>query len=297
MLTNEIMGAVALAILWINTLLIAASATADARVLLARRRRLAPLPAGGVGRGLAQARVVSGEAGGPLAVHRTEQRGRTGAPRHGCPAILFADRSMVSEIHGGRLALDGIDGELTLAPTRDAEVWPLGGEIARAAACPSDEVFDRALPSASKARGFLRAVEAPILPGQEVFVYGAIEPSGEGRRLVAPSPEPLLLATADPRPFLARKARGLIALSLLTLGLAGAVTALTLKPPHFEGWSKLGGFLGVLFFLIIQPVAAAVREASRVPSKAVLRGAWVRSAPLPVKLSLDRRAGHGAAAP
>src|SRR5262245_50221061 len=98
MLSKEVMGALALGILWVNTLLIAAAAYQDLRALLARRRQLGAASAQGIG--LYHGRVARGRGeGGAFAVHRIEQVGRAadGEER----VILFADRSAEGEVFGG----------------------------------------------------------------------------------------------------------------------------------------------------------------------------------------------------
>ncbi|MEZ4312522.1 MAG: hypothetical protein R3F14_31220 [Polyangiaceae bacterium] len=66
---------------------------------------------------------------------------------------------------------------------------------------------------------------------------------------------------------------------LAELAFAGGVTALALWPPRFDGWvSLLGGVLGLGYFLAVQPVGTAVRDALRPPSTAFVRGVWIESA-------------------
>jgi hypothetical protein len=44
--------------------------------------------------------------------------------------------------------------------------------------------------------------------------------------------------------------------------------------------STLGGAACLGFFLIVQPAGTALRDAVRLPSRAWLRGRWMRSAPV-----------------
>ncbi|HZO12649.1 MAG TPA: hypothetical protein VFB62_05315, partial [Polyangiaceae bacterium] len=53
-------------------------------------------------------------------------------------------------------------------------------------------------------------------------------------------------------------------------------TYLALYPPIFGTVSIVGGALGLVFFLLVQPAGTAIRDAVRVPSVAQLRGSWVR---------------------
>lgn len=267
MLTNEVMGALALAILWVNTLLVAADAGQQARALLRRRDEMRALGAGARGAGLVRGRVV----GGALAVHRVEQVGRAGAIEG---TILFHDRSACGEILGGALAEpDG--GALTVEAVAVAEVWLTPGELARAAACASDAAFDQAEGHARKARGFSRTVNATVGADAEVFVLGEARGAGhgDGRAL-----SPILVATMDPRALLARKAALAATFVTVELVLAAACTAAALWPPVFGRISTVGGVLCLGFFLLVQPAGKALRDALLTPSRAPVRGRWTRGA-------------------
>nr|AYM54525.1 hypothetical protein [Racemicystis crocea] len=277
MLSKEIMGLLALWILWINTLLIAAAAYKEVARLRARQKQLAPRA--GEGAALVKARVVRGEGpGGAIAAHRVEQLGRAGAEQKGLRTIAFNDRDHGAALFGGALAIEGHDGEIALAASEQAELWLPADRVANAAACASDEVFDKAYAEARKARGFARTVSTPIDANSELFVFGRIARDGAGCALCAADDGGLLIATFDPRPWLARK----IGLGLLfivaELAIAAALTWLALRPPVFGLVSTLGGALCLAYFLLVQPAGTWLRDALRPPSRAFLRGRWVRSA-------------------
>jgi hypothetical protein len=280
MLSNDLMGLVALAILWVNVLLIAAAAWKEIAALAVWRRRLVPLD-GDSGAGLVRARVTHGAGpGGALAAQRIEQVGRaTTTDVGGRRVIHFADRSAVGEVFGGTATREGTDVEIVVDADTSAEVWVAATELAARAACASDEVFDRAYADAKKARGFTRAVE--VAARGEVFLFGQLRPMGKGLALAPAKPGGLLVATFDPRPWIDRK----IALAALFLGgeiaIAAACSAVALWPPHFGLVSTLGGAACLGFFLAVQPTGTALREAVRLPSRAWLRGRWIRSAPVP----------------
>jgi hypothetical protein len=283
MLTREIMGCVALAILWVNTLLIVAAAAKELLVLEARRARLKLRTPGQAtpGYGLLKGRVREGNGPeGALARHRVEQVGRSAGEPGKNPAIVFADRRAEGEVLGGSIALDG-EGEAMITPAPESpagcEVWVSEVALRDAAACPSDEQLDAALVEARKARGFARAVEVALKPGQEVWIAGEI-----GRRgsevLVTPSRSfGMLVSAIDPRPILAKKIALSIAAIAGMLGGVAGVTALALTQPHFGPISTLGGALCLGFFIAVQPVATALREAVLLPHRAFLRGAWTRA--------------------
>ncbi len=279
MLSKELMGVFALAILWVNTLLIAAAAWKEIAALTAWRRRLAPLD-GDSGTGLVRARVTHGAGpGGALAVHRVEQLGRAATHDDGGRRVIhFADRSAMGEVFGGTATREGSGVEITVDAEASAEVWVTATALAESGACASDEVFDRAFTDAKKARGFARAVEGAATG--EVYLFGQLRPMGKGLALAAAKPGGILVATFDPRPWIDRK----IALAALFIAgditLAAAGSAVALWPPRFGLVSTLGGAACLGFFLIAQPAGTALRDAVLLPSRAWLRGRWMRSAPV-----------------
>jgi hypothetical protein len=103
---------------------------------------------------------------------------------------------------------------------------------------------------------------------------------GKGLALAPAKPGGMLVATFDPRPWIDRK----IALAALFIigdvALAAACSAVALRPPRFGLVSTLGGAACLGFFLIAQPAGTALRDAVLLPSRAWLRGRWIRSAPV-----------------
>jgi hypothetical protein len=279
MLSKDLMGVFALAILWVSTLLIAAAAWKEIAALSVWRRRLVLLD-GDSGAGLVQARVTRGAGpGGALAVQRIEQIGRAATHDDGGRRVIhFQDRSAVGEVFGGTATREGTGAEILVDADAGAEVWLLATALAANAACASDEAFDRAFADAKKARGFTRAVEGAAT--DEVFLFGQLRPMGKGLALAPAKPGGLLVATFDPRPWLDRK----IALAALfivgELVIAAACSAVALWPPRFGLVSTLGGAACLGFFLVVQPAGTALRGALRLPSRAWLRGRWIRSAPV-----------------
>jgi hypothetical protein len=279
MLSKELMGVLALAILWVNTLLIAAAAWKEIAALTPWRRRLVPV-VGDAGVGLVRAQVTLGAGpGGALAVQRIEQLGRAATHDDGGRRVIhFADRSAVGEVFGGTATRDDGDVEIVVDADAGAEVWVAATALAASGACASDEVFDRAFAEAKKAKGYARAVEGAATG--EVYLFGQLRPMGKGLALGAAKPGGLLVATFDPRPWIDRQ----IALATLFIvgdfALAAACTAVALWPPRFGLVSTLGGAACLGFFLTAQPAGTALREALRLPSRAWLRGRWIRSAPV-----------------
>lgn len=265
MLSREIMGVLALAILWVNTLLIAGAALQRVAALRERRRRLDD--------GLVRATVARGDGpGGAIAVHRVEQVGRAASAEG---TILFADRATADEALGGALSLAG-GGEATLAAGTEVELWLDGGEVAEAGACASDAAFAEAMDQAKKARGFARTVSAGVAEGREIFVHARLVRE-RGEATLAPAGEGgVLIATFDPRAWLSRKIALALAFVAGDVVAAAACTAIALQRPHFGLVSTVGGALCLAFFLLIQPAGTALRDAVLLPSRAILRGQWTR---------------------
>ncbi|WP_437603282.1 hypothetical protein [Sorangium sp. So ce590] len=269
MLSRELMGALALAILWGNTLLIVATALKQLAAVAATLRRLgAPR---GDGASLLEARVLGGDGrGGALAGHRIEQVGRAGAGGRALDEIVFADSGHGGEIYGGAVVAGGR--ELAVAPAVESEVWVSRAEVRAASACPSEARFDEAYQHARKPRGFSRTVEARICAGAPVWLLGAVEGGAGGVDRMRPT----LVSSMDPRAFCRGK------LALLSLGVAGILgalvgcTALALSRPRFGPESTAGAALCLAFFLLVQPLGTALRDAARPPSAAPARGRWVR---------------------
>jgi hypothetical protein len=255
MLSREVMGALALAILWVNTLLIAAAA-------LKRAAELARL-----GRGfgaVAKGTVLRGDGpAGALAALEIEQVGRSSGGAN--PHILFHDRAHACRVFGGRVALEG-GAEVDLAPPEDAEVWIDAPTVAKAAGCPSEAAFDAACGEARKARGFAHSVSAFIVAGREVFVA-----SENGAHTT-------LVSTFDPRAFIAKRTALAYAFAGAEVLVAAACTAASLQAPLFGTVSTAGAAAGLVFFLLVQPAGTSVRDALRPPSRAQRHDQWTRTA-------------------
>ncbi|WP_437516210.1 hypothetical protein [Sorangium sp. So ce1099] len=269
MLSKELMGALALAILWVNTLLIAAAALKQLAAVATTLRRLSP-PRSDGGMPI-EARVLRGDGrGGALAGHRIEQVGRAAAEGGEREEIVFADRGAGGEIYGGVVVAGGR--EIAIAPAVEGEVWVSRAEIRAASACASEARFDEAYQHARKARGFSRTVEAMICAGAPVWLVGAVERGAGGGDLMRAA----LVSSVDPR----ASCRSRIA--LLALGVAGILgalvgcSALALSRPRFGPASTAGAALCLAFFLLVQPLGTALRDAARAPSAAPARGRWVR---------------------
>lgn len=260
------MGLVALWILWGNTVLVAAAAVRQARALSAHARSFGPV---------SQAQITSP---GPIAEHLVDQLGRSGAGEE--PSIVWHDRGARAAILGGELA---IGGELVdLEPSEDAEVWLDEAALQSSSGRFGADEFEAAYVDAQKPRGFARTLVTRVEAGP-VFVAGQIERGAVGQKpVLRPSPgHKLLLSTVDPRAFARSKGRFVWFVFLPGILLGATIpTALALTPPVFEGWlSKLGGLLGLVFFLLVLPAGTKLRDFLRDPQRRFVRGRWVAVKP------------------
>lgn len=280
-LTREIMGGLALAILWVNTLLVAAAALQQAGEHRRRLRALRPLAPGSEGEGV----VLGAVEGAPLARYELEQIGRAGAEEGKKRTIHFGDRTFAGASLGGIVKAGGA---AIRVDAGEAEVWPAREDVLAAAACDDPARFDAVFEEARKARGHVRRVTVELGAGQEVWIAGDLRKEG-GALVVRPSAAlGVLVSAIDPRAWSRRAIAIACLFALAEIAVAAGVTALVLVPPVFDGLaSKIGGALGLGFFLGVQPLGTMIRDAVRAPSKAFVRGKWIeaeardaRSAPL-----------------
>jgi hypothetical protein len=254
MLSREVMGVLALAILWVNTLLIAAAAWKARSALLSMRSSWTRVVHGKVTRGDGP--------DGTLATFEVKQLGRLASGPAG--AILFHDKAYAGSLSGGCVALD--DGtEAILSPSENAEVWVDDPSFREFASPPSEAAFDAALVDARKARGFSRAVRAPIGAGQELFV--AMGKDGE----------PSVVSTLDPDAWTGKRTSLALVFIATEIMVAAACTALVLHRPLFGTLSTVGGAASLAFFLLVQPLGTWLRDTLRPPSRAQRRGTWTRN--------------------
>ncbi len=254
MLTLELMGLLALGILWVNTLLVAGAALTPLGEMWSRLRR-----------NLRPAEVTAGNDDGVVAAHVIEQVGRKAADDDARQAILFHDCTYRSELAGGALSVDGETIELTSSASKNAiEVWVSPAERKERAEAIGD--FDTAYKAARKAKGYRREVRSTVRVGQQVWFAAGTGDS------------PPVLATFDPRSFLRGRIAMVFAFQLAMVALSGAATFLALYPPVFGTMSTVGGVLGLVHFLLVmQPLGVTVREACLLPHVAVTRGSWVKT--------------------
>lgn len=263
---NEIMGALALTALWANTATILGAAAIDLRRLWRRHRRLGPFIRG---------TVVQGDGPqGELARHVVDQRGRAN-PKG---PILFHDLASRSTCYGGVIELDAHPGAPPCilpapAPTSvPPRVW-VSSVAQRRAALPQEQTEQtRAHAEATRAQGYLRQVEVTVGAGQEVWLNAH---RSNNDTLTLPSDAPLVLSTVSPTRWTWARSIEIVGLGIGILASATTVTVMCLTPPVFTGSvSTLGGFLGLAYFLGVQPIGVAMRLRCRPPDRRLLRGSW-----------------------
>ncbi|MFO0667313.1 MAG: hypothetical protein U0174_25405 [Polyangiaceae bacterium] len=243
------MGVLALAILWTNALLVFFAAFKDL-ALLGKFTDAA--------KGIRAATVKTG--GGQLARFEIEQVGRA-ADATDVRTILFHDKHHGSVCLGGTLALDD-DGEVEVSKDDTVDVWVSRDAIQsslRKLEVPGE--YAKAYESATKGVGFSRTVSVSLDDGEKIFTWM----DGETR----------VLSNFDPRSLLSGHRTSVVLFMLGTLAGAAVVTAVALVPPAFGLVSKIGGALGLGYFLGITPLGVSLREKIRKPSVAFLRGAWI----------------------
>lgn len=232
----------ALAVFWLNTLLVAAAGLVEARTLLAawgRRGR--------------RGRVLHGAGPeGQLAIHRVRQVGRS----RGDGAIWFHDRAFEATVFGGEVAV----GEERQALAAGGSVWVPRARQVAAAGCPDGQAFAAASPRASKAAGWERAVEVALGPGDAVWL-------SEG-------PGGLLVAGEDPARWRRRVVASTAALVVGVPAAAAACTALCLWPPVFGTVSQIGALAALVAFNLFQLLGRLHHEAIQPPGLLALRGVW-----------------------
>ena len=287
MLTREVMGLLALGILWVNTLLIALAAWKQMSALVDRRSRLRLLADGETGYGVVKGTIARGKGeGGTLAVRKVDQIGHQAASNSAeRRAILFHDSVYGGEIFGGALSSSGhevlvasfgSDASGAKSGAATAEVWVAEHAMKEAGECASEAQFDGAFDASKKAKGYPRRVESRLRESTDVWVAGDVT-KVDGVLSIAPSREHgLLVSSFEPASFLSKKISLCLAAILGILGGASLVTVIALRPPVFGTISIVGGALGLVFFLLVQPAGTALRDAVRLPHLAFVRGEWIR---------------------
>ncbi len=245
MLTYAIMGALALAILWVNTLLVVGAALTPLSQLLSRLRR--PLREG---------KIEAGHDDGILARHIVEQVGRRASDDAARQAVLFHDRAYRSELAAGVIR----SGEEVLElDSRPAQVWVTLQQKREQANTPGD--FEEAYRASKRAKGYARSVVSTLRSGDSVWF--------------SDTPE-LWLSSFDPRPWLRTRVAMVVGFQLAMTAVSALVTWLCLYPPVFGTISTIGGALGLVhFLLVLQPLGVTVREAvKKLPNGDALLAAY-----------------------
>jgi hypothetical protein len=252
MLTREMMGLALLGLAWITAIMVALDALIDARAML---RRLSEWK-----RSLVQGTVVAPE----LAVHEVEQRVKQLDAEE--PGLVFFDRKHVSSVLGGAVTVGAEQLEVTGAA--GAETWVDEATKSAAAACSSVQAFDSLTTAAQGAGGGIRTVRTSIRSGSTVWLVGR----KQGAKF-----EASVVANFDPRVWAKGRLVGISGLIALDLSWVAAGTVLALWPPVFGLISVAGALVLLGHFLGMTALAMGIREKSRSPAIAYLRGAWRRA--------------------
>ena len=266
MLSREVMGLLALGILWLNSGLVLVVALKQLGNVLALGRQLRE--------GAARGELVRGEvvSGGRLALRRVHQTGRAMTTR-GPDRVLFTDGPQSFEVCGGVVREDGGDElEVEEALSGAAEVWVDEARERAALECPSAAEFEAAWRPANTHKGHAREVDLEVREGDRVWILGR----RDGDRLGPWEQRPMIVSMIDPAAWVGGRVRLLVGFVAGALALLIALTGVALWPPVFGVVSTIGGALCVAYFLAIQPLGTAVRDAVRTPGRRMLGAAWTR---------------------
>ena len=276
MLSYEFMGAIALWVLFVNTALIAGAAIIDLKRLRRPYGGFRRLGEGELGSGVLVGRVEATNGESPafarLSIHRT---GRLAdGPTLG---IQFGAQAPVSTLFGGRVGMGESSVEVSAGPGR---VWldpkAIDSELARFAESELPEAED----AARRRRGLQRTTELDLQVGATIYLAGRLERQGQDLVLRGSEEEPILASAVDPKRFVdAQTAKVLGFLGAMSLVLA-LVTRLALSEPLFGPLSKLGGVLGLAYFLLVLPAATWLRERTAAPDRRSYFGLWRTNRPL-----------------
>ena len=264
---NAIVGLSCLGALWTAALLVAGAALQDLRALRALGERLRRLGDGELGVGLAVGDVIAGSGpDGALATHEVTQLGR--ALDAGAAPVAYRDTTHASRVLGGVVRAGGrliaIGGEAARA-----SVW-VQGPARDAAARAGDPDFASAYAAACTSRGHARTLATTIRAGDRVFVAGELVRRSDELVLRAPAGGELLVATTDPRAFIARRRAALLAFVAGELAVCALCTLLAAWPPVFGRVSTAGAVLCLAFFLGVTPLGVWLRDRCAPPSRASL---------------------------
>jgi hypothetical protein len=266
MSTQEIMAVVALGVLWLNSGLVLAVASKQLGNVLRLKRMLAVAREKG--------ELVHGTAvrkSGAFAVRRIEMIGRAITTR-GPERILFTDGPQSFEIAGGKLKTDAGEVAVAAAKGEQAELWTDQAREADSVRCGSGREFDAAYEAASTFKGFAHEVSIEARGGDHVWVFG----TRRGDRIEPRPNGPLLVSTLDPIAYLNGRALLIAGFVAVALVLLAAITALAVVPPPFGLISTIGAALGLAYFLAIQPLGTALRDAVKTPARKLVGALWER---------------------
>lgn len=276
MLSYEFMGVLALWVLWVNSALIAGAALMDLRRLRRPYAGFRRLPAGAAGLGVVRGVV---EASAPLArlcIHRTGRLadGRTST-------IQFGAQAPRSELLGGVVRVESTPLAVSAGPGR---VWLDPRAIEASLERHTDAEFLEAEAEARRRKGYQRTTRLEVEGGQVVFVAGRFvrSPAPEAWRVEGSEEAPVLISSVDPTRFVAVQTARTAAFLLGMFAVLAAITALALSEPRLGPLAKLGGVLGLAYFLLVLPAASRLRERTRAPDLRGYFGLWRSARPHPL---------------
>ena len=247
------MGLLALGVLWLNTLLIAGAALQQRRELARELRAVREAIASGA---LVKGAVKQGQGPGGAIVTRTVHQVGRALTVEGPDRILFTESRVETAVHGGVIEVAGRPVEL--APASDVgRVWT--GPHAPLVRSLND--FSDAFHAASTTRGLATFSEQHVTAGATVWHQPGV-----------------LLSLVDPSSLVRGRMRGLLVFAVTSVALCAGITAVIFVPPIFGTISTVGGALGLLFFVLVQPAGVRARNWARLPDQQPVTDIWQRPA-------------------
>lgn len=248
-----VMGGLAGFILWLAASLITIVALKDTFRLLRR--------------GLAMAGRVERaevESDGLASLH-VERVGRAGSASAARRAVVVLDRSIRSEGRVGLVRLS--DGRAVQVNGGACEVW-----VERKT--PPQAKFEEAFAAASKVKGWVHGFDQRLAKGDSLFVVGNVQSKNHDHHLAPLSDGTMVLSTFDPRPFIWVRLL-LSAIAVVGLLTVPALATWLVVENDPSSWKSItGGVIGLVYFLLAQPLGVALRQFVALPHTGLQNHVW-----------------------
>lgn len=259
-----VMGGLAGFVLWLAAALITMVALKDTFRLLRRGLAMA---------GRVERAQVESDGLASLHIERVGRAGSASAVRR---AVVVLDRSVRSEGRVGLVRLS--DGRAVQVDGAACEIW-----VERKH--PPHAKFEEAFALASKIKGWVHSFDQRLGKGDPLFVVGNLQSKNHDHHLAPLSDGAMVLSAFDPRPFIWVR----LLLSVITvvglLTVPAVATWLVVENDPASWQAIAGGVIGLVYFLLAQPLGVALRQFVALPHTGLQNHVW--AAPV---VSSDSRA-------